>query len=120
MISMISLDIFQIPLKRFYRAESAAGENIASASHNLSRLCFMMAGVVTPFKLNCHPGRQNTNNILAARIITSSKGVAPRSHDNNICVSFYTVMSTHYIICNLQIVDIYQNIRPPTKTPSEN
>ena len=72
MISMISLDIFQIPLKRFYRAESAAGENIASASHNLSRLCFMMAGVVTPFKLNCHPGRQNTNNILAARILTSS------------------------------------------------
>ena len=68
---MISLDIFQIPLKRFYRAQSAAGENIASASHNLSRLCFMMAGVVTPLKLNCHPGRQNTNNILAARILTS-------------------------------------------------
>ena len=29
------------------------------------------------------------------------------------CVPFYTVMTTHYIICNLQIVDIYQNIRPP-------
>ena len=32
---MISLDIFQIPLKRFYRAERAAGW-LASASHNLS------------------------------------------------------------------------------------
>ena len=31
------------------------------------------------------------------------------------CVPFYTVMTTHYIICNLQIVDIYQNIRPPKK-----
>ena len=48
------------------------------------------------------------------------KGVAPSSNDNNMCVSFYTIMSTHYSICNFQIVDIYQNIRPPTKKPSEN
>ena len=31
------------------------------------------------------------------------------------CVPFYIVITTHYIICNLQKVDIYQNIRPPKK-----
>ena len=46
--------------------------------------------------------------------------VAPRSNDSNMCKSFHNVISTYYIICNLQIVDIYQNIRPGTKALSEN
>ena len=42
-------------------------------------------------------------------LIIKLRCVAPRS--NVPCVYH----STHYIICNLQIVDIYQNIRPPKK-----
>ena len=35
------------------------------------------------------------------------------------CVPFYTVMTAHYIICNFQKVDIYQNIRPRKRNASK-
>ena len=48
---------------------------------------------------------------LAKNLGTSSKGGAPRSHA--MCVN---ILLSHYMnnkyICDLQIVDIYQNIRP--------
>ena len=46
-------------------------------------------------------------------------GFTPRSN-NTMCMIYQYEEITNVYICNLQIVDIYQNIRPPPKTPSQS